>query len=286
MSDQYNGLPGNISRPAPSNIATSTDATPIVVRTAAPHLLTTGDTVIVAGHATNVAANGQWTATVVTATDIELDGSVGSGAGAGGATGKVIGQGVLPTYDVLDDADAADAASIDVAQESLGDRTAWLAQRLGDWKVIERVLLPPVSVAEPPAVRVTWTQNTYAAGANLIGTLTSALIPGDMVIWRLQLQLYLSAFADDFYVKVQRAAGGVALADIPTGSSRIVETGSAAGVRFASATMLGSEAIPAGFAHDYTTGYRLYLIGRSAAASPLIVNDNSTFELLTLRRTT
>jgi hypothetical protein len=66
-------------------ITSSTDATPIVITTAANHGLATGDRVTIFGHTTNVAANGTWTITYVAAGTFSLQGSVGSGAGAGAA---------------------------------------------------------------------------------------------------------------------------------------------------------------------------------------------------------
>ncbi len=73
-----------IEEQAPASIAitSSTDATPIVV-TSATHGFVTGDSIVVAGHTTNVAANGTWVVTVLTPTTFSLNGSVGSGAGAG-----------------------------------------------------------------------------------------------------------------------------------------------------------------------------------------------------------
>ena len=64
-------------------ITSSTDATPIVVTTADDHGLATGDQITIFGHTTNVAANGRWTITKTLAAAFSLDGSVGSGAGAG-----------------------------------------------------------------------------------------------------------------------------------------------------------------------------------------------------------
>jgi RNA polymerase subunit RPABC4/transcription elongation factor Spt4 len=64
-------------------ITSSTDATPIVITAAANHGLATGDRVTIMGHTTNVAANGTWTITKVADATFSLDGSVGSGAGAG-----------------------------------------------------------------------------------------------------------------------------------------------------------------------------------------------------------
>lgn len=66
------------------NIASSTNATPIVV-TKAGHGLSNGSVVVVWNHSTNTAANGQWLVGNVTANTFELVGSVGNGTG--GATG-------------------------------------------------------------------------------------------------------------------------------------------------------------------------------------------------------
>ncbi len=70
-------------------LVSSTDATPIVITVGAGHGFLAGDKLVVAGHTTNVGANGTWVAGTVGATTIVLTGSVGSGAGAGGATGTV-----------------------------------------------------------------------------------------------------------------------------------------------------------------------------------------------------
>lgn len=72
----------------PVAITSSTDATPIVV-TATAHGFVTGDTVMIYGHTTNVAANGIFKVTKVTADTFSLQGRfsgadvAGSGAGAG-----------------------------------------------------------------------------------------------------------------------------------------------------------------------------------------------------------
>ena len=73
----YNMLVGG----APKLPTSSTNATPIVMTTAA-HGMSTGDTVAIYAHATNTAANGTWTITKVSATTFSLDGSVGNGIGA------------------------------------------------------------------------------------------------------------------------------------------------------------------------------------------------------------
>jgi hypothetical protein len=60
-------------------ITAATNASPIVCSTAAPHNLTTGQTVNVTGALGNTAANGQWIITVTTATQFSLTGSTGNG---------------------------------------------------------------------------------------------------------------------------------------------------------------------------------------------------------------
>jgi hypothetical protein len=71
---------------APVAISSSTAANPAVVTTAAVHGLTTGDCVVIAGHATNTALNGGWTVTVLTTTTFSIP---VLGTAAGGATGTV-----------------------------------------------------------------------------------------------------------------------------------------------------------------------------------------------------
>lgn len=72
----------------PVAVTSSTDATPIVV-TATAHGLATGDRVLIFGHTTNVAANGIYKVTKLTANTFSLQDEntganiVGSGAGAG-----------------------------------------------------------------------------------------------------------------------------------------------------------------------------------------------------------
>ena len=72
-------------------IASSTDATPIVVTTASAHGLYNGQEITIKDHTTNTNANGAWTVTRLTATTFSLNGSVGTGGGAGGATGTISG---------------------------------------------------------------------------------------------------------------------------------------------------------------------------------------------------
>lgn len=67
-------------------IASSTNAYPIVVTTAAAHGLATGDAVRIEGHLVNTSAVGTWTATNLTTTTFSIP---IAGVGIGGATGRI-----------------------------------------------------------------------------------------------------------------------------------------------------------------------------------------------------
>lgn len=71
----------------PVTVTSSTSANPSVVTTAAAHGMATGDTVQIAGHATNTGLNGQWTVTVITTTTFSVP-VAGTGAGTGGTATK------------------------------------------------------------------------------------------------------------------------------------------------------------------------------------------------------
>lgn len=69
-------------------IQSSTNAAPIVVTvTTASHGFQAGDRVSVSGHATNTAANGEWSPGAFGAATVTLTGSTGNGVG--GATGTI-----------------------------------------------------------------------------------------------------------------------------------------------------------------------------------------------------
>jgi hypothetical protein len=80
-------------RPASINIASSTNATPIVITTSSAHGLVPGDYVVIIFHTINGNANGVWkvgtTPTSTTFQILQIDGSNTTGNGTGGATGNV-----------------------------------------------------------------------------------------------------------------------------------------------------------------------------------------------------
>lgn len=133
MTDPYKGLPANIelNPPLAYSISSTTNASPIVVTTAAPHDLTPGDYVFVNG-ATDPGADGIWMVGTVTTNTVVLlvapGGGNSTGTLAGGAAGTIMQVGIDIAYDLpTDTTDAMDASSVNVPLEELGDRTEFLA---------------------------------------------------------------------------------------------------------------------------------------------------------------
>lgn len=91
-------------------IASSTNATPIVVTTAVAHGFTNGDLVSITGHMTNTAANGIWAITAASGSVFSLTDPITAGNavgnGVGGATGRATNLGASASGDNWDDFDA------------------------------------------------------------------------------------------------------------------------------------------------------------------------------------
>jgi len=129
MPTQDTGNAANITIPSRIAIASSTNASPIVVTTSVAHGLNTGDQCSIDGHATNTAANGLWAAIVVlTTTTFSLTGSTGNGIG--GAAGHVQGGAPGATIQIPSDSDQPNAASVNVAFEALADKAAFIWGKL------------------------------------------------------------------------------------------------------------------------------------------------------------
>lgn len=174
MSTTYPGKPGNETRAAAVNIASSTNATPIEVTTSASHGLLDGDRAEITGHATNTAANGVWYVLVISATKIRLYSAWTAGAvatpsvgnGVGGATGTVQHLGLSPRVTLPDDGDLRSASSINVPNEDAKDGQAWLAERVGNWRTVW--LYNTTTQAASPAVSVS--SFTTSSGAWAVDT--------------------------------------------------------------------------------------------------------------------
>lgn len=161
MPTDYAGKPAQIVQSTSKSISSSTNTTPIVMVTSVPHGLQDGGIVRVINHATNTAANGFWQVVVTSNVAFELHnpvtGANSVGNGVGGATGtvQIIGSG---TYQIPSDGDDIDAASVNVALETLGDRTA-----LSYWKTPQgAVLVDSKYAATSDPTMASW--NTGAGG--------------------------------------------------------------------------------------------------------------------------
>jgi hypothetical protein len=248
MSTQYNGLAGNIGRPAAVSIASSTNTIPISVTTSANHLLTEGDTVYISGHNTNSNANGVQRVHILSATSFQLTGS--SGNGVGGATGTVQNLQTIPqTSAVPSDGDDPTAASVNVSIESLFDKVAWIEQRMPpgaytlvtDVKAI-RALAPPTGLTSYygplPQGTNAWTaiQSFDATGAS-----NPTILPGDIID---------AEFTGSAITSAQPLAIGMTWAVVNQGQS------------FAAATYNGvagaSTSLPAGFGGAQGSAIRTY----------------------------
>jgi hypothetical protein len=138
-------------------IASSANATPMVITTTATHGLVTGSVVTIAGHLVNTAVNGQWRVTVLTANTFSLDGSVTDLNGAGGATGTV----TLDAGSALDvrfDNDCADGTV-----PALGTDTN------GDGVVLFHVLVDSASAGDVKMVNVEQEAVAQAFDINVVG---------------------------------------------------------------------------------------------------------------------
>lgn len=134
MSTQFQPSADSAVVAAAVSIASSTNATPIVVTTTAPHLLAEGAMVQITGHTANLAANGVWrvhkTAADKVALLVPYTGANSVGSGVGGATGSLQSLDLFPTYPLPSDLDDVDAASVNPAFEALGDRAAFIGWRV------------------------------------------------------------------------------------------------------------------------------------------------------------
>lgn len=135
MPTNYNGIPGNASQPAAVNIASSTNTNPIQVTVsgALPASYTTGIAVTIAGHTSNLAANGRWPITVTGASTFTIP---TAGSGVGGATGTVQPLSVSPLYTYPSDGDLDNQASIAAWAQATGDRTQFLAAAASPYKMV------------------------------------------------------------------------------------------------------------------------------------------------------
>lgn len=133
MPNNYDAQGGNVVAPfAEAAISSSTNASPIVVTTATPHNVKTGNLVLVYDHLVNVGANGIWIAGAVTSTTVTLLGSTGVPGGV--ATGKVQALSLGVTYGFPADGEDVNGISVGAPFELIADQLQYLFTRIG-WRI-------------------------------------------------------------------------------------------------------------------------------------------------------
>lgn len=144
MSQQFSGRPALVANnlPTAKTVTAATNATPIVATTSTAHGIKTNDIFTISGVGGNLAANGTFIAGSVTSTTVVLldypggTNVAGTSAYTSGGTLQALGFGV--TYPIPNDAtDALRAATVNVALEALGDRTAYAMYRAGPSGTLE-----------------------------------------------------------------------------------------------------------------------------------------------------
>ncbi len=283
MGTQYNGVGDLPTRPAQVTIGSTTGigVSPIVVNTNTAHGLTEGDIIAVGSATQGSAANGIWHAhvlsstTVALLTPVTLANSVGNVANA---SGVLQAQGLLPTYTEPSDGDARNAQSVNVGLSSLGDRTQYVAQRVGSHKIVGYTILGPTNTSEPATGIHNYTTNAYGgATAFSLGSLTALLMPGDIVTIRGTLA-FSSAVNENVFFKLKRGLGGSAAADF-TGQQRLTASAFAVGA-YLSIPICCTETLAANTAAG---SYDLYLDGRGTTAQTVSLLSDSTFEITAIR---
>jgi hypothetical protein len=228
VSTQYNGNAGNITQPVAVAIASSTNTNPVVVQTSTAHGLTTGDTVDITGHAVNTNANGENEATVVDATHFSIP---VAGNGVGAATGQVQPRAV-GTFAIPSDGDDDDGASVDVAFETLADRTARLEVKLGAVKIYD---IDDVVIQDDHATEQTnWlgssftfsAQNTWQVVGGIASPTQGILQPGDLIDYELHFSVqWADTAATGIGMLLGLGVGFSGAGTLPVGSSIIGGTG-------------------------------------------------------------
>lgn len=188
MSTQYNGIPGieiDAGFPSPKAISSVSNTSPIVVTTTTAHGLTTGDVIRILGTGIQALNDiGFWRSVVLSTTTVELHdittGAASTALGVGGAVGTLQSYAWGTTYQIPSDGplNPRTAASVNVALEALGNRTAFLLYKaaLPDvrYRLIDIAGNVESDTNEDDSVFWTWANTAYVDGSGatqLIGTM-------------------------------------------------------------------------------------------------------------------
>jgi len=167
-------------------ITSSTNASPIVVQTTAPHGAQDGDTVRVEGHQGNTAANGLWLASVVDSTHVALLTSTGTstGSGVGTATGQFYDYAINPLLTIPSDGDLANGASVKPAFAGCFNAVPFLYERAGKYQLRQNYIVNTSGTfVSAWATQVVPKTSTWTVITGTTGLLNSGLL-GYAPVWK------------------------------------------------------------------------------------------------------
>lgn len=138
MSSPYAGNPANVTTASGVTINGATNASPIVIATAAAHGFQSSDRVHVTGVGGNTAANSPqsrpWSIAVVDSTHFQLLGSTGNGAYTSGGVAYDLSP--LPPNSLQSDGDPDNASDRNVPMQGLADKVAYLFECLDTFRLV------------------------------------------------------------------------------------------------------------------------------------------------------
>lgn len=143
MPTFYNGNASNVTTPV-ATIIGATNATPIVIQTSGPHLMSDGDRVEIFGVRGNTAANSPftpyspWTITFIDSTHFSLNGSAGNGAYVDGGIAADVSLNP-PVQLISDGSDDVNASMLNPPEESAADREQYLWTALLGLEIASRL---------------------------------------------------------------------------------------------------------------------------------------------------
>ncbi len=176
MPTNYSGKTGSIALPTSISISSSTNTNPITITTSSPlppaFFTGAAPLVHISGHGVNTQANNIWIATPTGPSTFTIP-VAGTGVGSGGIVQPVY---LDNGYTLPSDGDADNAASVSAWGQATGDRTQWLAARVGQFKLARREIF---QLQATPGSVTPWA--IWAAGAVTAGN--PVLLIGQTAAW-------------------------------------------------------------------------------------------------------
>lgn len=169
MATTYTGVPTNVTTPHAATISSGTNATPVVITTAVPHLFGNGDTVRITGTGTALDTN-TYVITVTGAQVFSLNGTTASGVIS---TGTATDQSLTPQFQIPSDGDDFDVGSINPALQTLADRTQYLQKQNLSQEAEIATLTGRAYITARGATRINGNSNTNGSSGSIPFTISN-----------------------------------------------------------------------------------------------------------------